>query len=256
VGFCDDDDLWSPDKLSRQLQAACAAGAEWVYGGAVFIDDRQRVRGGAPPLPPEALMRLLFRWDPVPGGCSNVIVSYQALDESGLFASEFGTLADWELWLRLAAHGAPAWVPRPLVAYRVHGGNMSLDVARTLAELDLLEARHRLAVERSRFDSYLASLCLRSGRKTEALRLLLRAAFVDRSGYGVAQASADAAMVWRFARVGAERRLRLTSPSRQRRRHDREWRHDPNLAWKAEAQAWLDGLRDPPDRPTRSSTQA
>jgi glycosyltransferase involved in cell wall biosynthesis len=256
VGFCDDDDLWAPQKLVRQLVAARTAEAEWVYGGAVFIDNLQHVNGGTPPLPPETLMRLLFRWDPIPGGCSNVVVSHRALHETGPFASEFGTLADWELWLRLAARGAPAWVPRPLLAYRLHASNMSLDIARTLAELDLLEARHGLSVERSRFDRYLASLCLRSGRQAEALRLLLRAAFVDRSGYGAAQARADAGTIWRFARAGAGRRLRLSLPSQQRRRHERERRRDPNLAWKAEAQAWLDSLREPPDRLTRSSTQA
>jgi glycosyltransferase involved in cell wall biosynthesis len=256
VGFCDDDDLWSPDKLLRQLHGADAAGAEWVYGGAVFIDGLQRVHGGAPPPPPEALMGFLVRWSPVPGGCSNVIVAHQALRETGPFACELGTLADWDLWLRLAARGAPAWVPRPLVAYRVHASNMSLDVARTLVELDLLEARHGLAVDRSRFDRYLASLCLRSGRKGEALRLLLRAALVDRPGYGAAQARADVAMMLRFARAGARRRLRLAPSPRQRRRHERERRQDPNLAWKAEAQAWLDSLRDPPDRSTRLSTQA
>ena len=33
LGFCDDDDLWAPDKLARQLQAARQTGREWVYGG-------------------------------------------------------------------------------------------------------------------------------------------------------------------------------------------------------------------------------
>ena len=256
VGFCDDDDLWSPDKLHQQLAAADAAGSEWVYGGAVFIDGIQQVHGGAPPPPPQTLMGFLVRWSPVPGGCSNVIVAHQALREVGPFAGDLGTLADWDLWLRLAARGAPAWVPKPLVAYRVHASNMSLDVARTLAELDLLEARHGLVVDRSRFDRYLAGLCLRSGRKAEALRLLGRAALIDRSGYALGRARADVNMVWRFALAGARRRLRLTQSSRHRRRHERERRQDPNLAWKAEAQVWLGPLQEPPDRSTRLSTQA
>ena len=83
VGFCDDDDLWSPDKLHQQLQAAAATGSEWVYGGAVFIDGLQQIHGGAPPPPPQTLMELLVRWSPVPGGCSNVIVAYRALREVG-----------------------------------------------------------------------------------------------------------------------------------------------------------------------------
>src|SRR3954469_4879731 len=33
VAFVDDDDLWAPDKLARQVQAALAAGRDWVYTG-------------------------------------------------------------------------------------------------------------------------------------------------------------------------------------------------------------------------------
>ena len=39
VAFLDDDDLWSPDKLRLQLDAAAAAGAGFAYGGAVTVDD-------------------------------------------------------------------------------------------------------------------------------------------------------------------------------------------------------------------------
>ncbi len=242
VGFCDDDDLWAPDKLACQLAAGRASGAEWVYAGAVFIDAGHRVHGGTPPMPPQVIVQLLPRWDPIPGGCSNVIVSRQALCETGPFSPEFGTLADWELWLRLARRGAPAWVDRPLVGYRLHAGNMSLDVARTLAELDLLEGRHELQIDRSRVDRFLAGLCLRSGRKRQAIRLLLRAAFVDRTSYGPTEAREDLRMLWRFAVDGATRRLGISSAA-QARRHRRQVRKDEHLHWKAEAQAWLDSLR-------------
>jgi glycosyltransferase involved in cell wall biosynthesis len=242
VGFCDDDDLWAPDKLARQVAAARAVRSEWVYTGAVFINDAERIRGGTPPVPPDTFLRLLVRWDPMPGGCSNAIVSRRALQATGGFSPEFGTLADWELWLRLAQRGRPACVTRPLVAYRVHPGNMSLDVGLTLRELDRLEARHGLSIDRSRFDRFLAGLCLRAGRKTEALRLLARAIFVDRTGYTATDAREDLIVLWRFALDGGARRLGLRAPWWQRRRHRRERRRDEHLAWKADAQRWLDAL--------------
>ncbi len=37
LAFLDDDDLWAPDKLVRQLNAAEQAGADWVYTGSVNI---------------------------------------------------------------------------------------------------------------------------------------------------------------------------------------------------------------------------
>ena len=51
LAFCDDDDLWAPDKLARQLQAAHQTGRGWVYTGEVRIDLRQRIVGGTHPPP-------------------------------------------------------------------------------------------------------------------------------------------------------------------------------------------------------------
>src|ERR1051326_5689936 len=59
IAFCDDDDLWAPDKLSAQLAAAVAARASWAYTGDITIDDQLRVIGGGPPLAPAEVLKLL-----------------------------------------------------------------------------------------------------------------------------------------------------------------------------------------------------
>ena len=46
LAFCDDDDLWAPDKLARQLHAARETGRAWAYAGAVKIDADGRVVAG------------------------------------------------------------------------------------------------------------------------------------------------------------------------------------------------------------------
>src|SRR5205807_4686683 len=43
IAFLDDDDLWSPDKLRVQLETASEAGASFVYGHSVLIDEVRRV---------------------------------------------------------------------------------------------------------------------------------------------------------------------------------------------------------------------
>src|SRR5919197_55125 len=43
IAFCDDDDLWAPDKLAAQLSAADEARLGWVYSGDVTVDDQSRV---------------------------------------------------------------------------------------------------------------------------------------------------------------------------------------------------------------------
>src|SRR3954454_24545600 len=43
VAFLDDDDLWAPQKTRVQLESARAAGASFVYGTALVVDDSFRL---------------------------------------------------------------------------------------------------------------------------------------------------------------------------------------------------------------------
>ena len=223
LAFCDDDDLWAPDKLARQLQAAGQTGRGWVYTGEVRIDLRQRIVGGThPPPPPERVATRLPHWNLVPGGCSSVIASKAALALAGWFDPRLRNLADWDLWIRLGRTGPPAWVPGLLVGYRLHRGSASRDTTSILAEADMLDQRDGVAVDRGDLEHYLAVLCLRSGRHRDALRHLAAAA---RHGRII---SAGKGLVWT-----AQERLPLPllrALRRQQGRYDR---------WRAEAQAWL-----------------
>jgi glycosyltransferase involved in cell wall biosynthesis len=141
VGFLDDDDLWSPDKLYAQLEAADATGRDWVYTGCVHIDSEHRIISGRPPLDPDRVMEELpFRFV-IPGGMSNLIWRRGCLDVDGLLDPRLPFPADWDISLRLARRGPPAAVRRPLVAYRQHESNMSRDAGRFRKELDLLEEK-------------------------------------------------------------------------------------------------------------------
>ena len=176
IAFCDDDDLWAPHKLARQLEAAGRSQRLWVYGGDVHVDDRLRVLSGVPPRPPEEVVANLHRWDTVPSGASNVVVRAETLAATGGFDPRLRHLADWDLWIRLARCGLPAWVPEPIVAYRVHATNASFDTTGLYAEVELLEERTGRRVDRRALHRWLAQQSLRSGRKQEALAWLLRAA--------------------------------------------------------------------------------
>ena len=58
------------------------------------------------------------------------------------FDRSLGTCADWDLWIRLSRLADPVGVTRPLVGYRIHSNNMSLDTRRTIAELAQIEKRY------------------------------------------------------------------------------------------------------------------
>jgi glycosyltransferase involved in cell wall biosynthesis len=169
VAFLDDDDLWAPDKLARQLDAVRAAGRDWVYAGAVEVDERHRVLHAEPPIAPAEAVRQLPRRNVVPAGASNVMVHAAALSATGPFDPDLRNTEDWDLFIRLAQRGPPAAVEAPLVAVRLHSGQASLTTARLVEELDLLERRHGVLVDRPSIHRGAAWACLRAGRRREAL---------------------------------------------------------------------------------------
>jgi glycosyltransferase involved in cell wall biosynthesis len=57
---------------------------------------------------------------------SGTLVRRSCHDELGAYDLALPHTADWELWLRLAAHHQVAYIAEPLYAYRIHGTNMSV----------------------------------------------------------------------------------------------------------------------------------
>jgi glycosyltransferase involved in cell wall biosynthesis len=227
ITFLDDDDLWAPDKLARQLRAARQAGRSWAYTGAVNIDDELKVLGGMPPPSPERIVELLPRFDAVPGGGSNVVVHRDTLARAGGFDSRLRNGEDWEMWIRLAKLGPPAWVCSPLVAKRAHDRNTSLDTREALAGLALIERLHGGRVDRGITYRWLAESCLRTGRRATAVRYFAAAAL-----------RGQARNVAGDIRVILRRRIRRHLLG-DRRPEAVSYRHPQ---WVAEAHPWLDAL--------------
>jgi hypothetical protein len=138
------------------------------------------------------------------------------------------------LWIRLARQGPPAFVPKPLVAYRFHPGSASLDLRGMFAEADEIERRHGASVDRSGFNRNLARLAQRAGWRRAALRHYSRAAVGDRR-YLVREFVPDVyklavEVAWsRAGQLGIRRRAPRAG-------------HDPHKRWKQEAQVWVDRL--------------
>lgn len=141
VAFVDDDDLWLPDKLEAQLEAARNAGRRWAYGGALDITSEPRLLRVTVPTAAESAR---LPWvNAVPGGGSNVVAERKLLEDVGGFDAGLQSAEDWDMWIRLWQLEAPAVVSRPVVAYRIHPGNMSRKVDEMLAALRVLDRRYR-----------------------------------------------------------------------------------------------------------------
>jgi glycosyltransferase involved in cell wall biosynthesis len=176
VAFCDDDDLWSPDKLARQLLAAEHYRTNWAYAGDVNVDDGLHVLSGGPPPDAEAVLALLPRWNPLSSGGSNVIVRTETLTAVGGFDPGLRRTEDWDLWIRLARTGPPACACEPLVAYRFHGGNVAAAPWEMVDEARQLAARHAIPIDMSAMYRRAAWAALRGGRRLEAVQHYAQAA--------------------------------------------------------------------------------
>jgi glycosyltransferase involved in cell wall biosynthesis len=183
IAFCDDDDLWAPDKLRAQLDAIEATpGARWSCTGSITVDGRRRLQGHHEPPPSGDVLPDLLRFNVLPAGGSAILVDHELFDEVGCFDHRMNRAEDWDCWIRLAREAPIAIVRRPLVAYRVWEASHSLDAQgmheghRLLRDRygDLFQA-HGADQDDVALAHYLAKQQLRSGRRWDAAKTFARA---------------------------------------------------------------------------------
>jgi hypothetical protein len=169
--------------------------------------------------------RLLLRYNALASGCSNVIVKRDIFEAGGGFDPRMTNGEDWDLWIRLARVEPPAWVPEPLLAYRIHPGNASLDAEAIWAAVVSIERRHGIRVDRGSIERWIAESCLRTGQRARALRYLARAAI-----HGQAAGVADDVVAAASRRVARRFGGRTVAQPQS------------DAAWTAQAKSWLDAL--------------
>jgi glycosyltransferase involved in cell wall biosynthesis len=190
TAFLDHDDLWSPDKLRSQLDAAEVAGASFAFSAAITVDEGLRPIRYDPAPQTVGLLPDLLKHNSIPGGGSNVVARTDLLRRLGGFDEGLFYLADWDLWIRLAEVASAARVAETQVGYIEHEGGMHLSGAhRGLVELETMRRKHRALLEPlgvemgggAWFPLWFAAGVLRSGRRRMAVGVYLRIALAYRS---------------------------------------------------------------------------
>ena len=127
LAFLDSDDLWLPEKLERQLQTLDATNVDVVYSNGVIIYE-PGAKPGATDFPVVAGtvdghrmfdMLLLMNFIPV----QSVVARSEIVRNAGQFdeSLSFNGCEDYELWLKLAMHGAVFHgMTDHLIKYRRH----------------------------------------------------------------------------------------------------------------------------------------
>jgi glycosyltransferase involved in cell wall biosynthesis len=196
IAFLDDDDVWSPRKLRLQLDAASAAGACFVYGGAAAVGEDRSWLYSLAPTEPAVLARTLLSRNVLWGGCSNVMACTELVRKLGGFDEHLFQLTDWDLWIRLTQATRVAVCPEVVVGCIVHPGSMLLTSEDDVFhEFEYLVRKHRHASEthsvpfdRALFTRWVAQGHLRAGRRSRAARIFLADAVRRRDPAGVARA--------------------------------------------------------------------
>jgi glycosyltransferase involved in cell wall biosynthesis len=231
VAFCDDDDLWAPDKLASQLtELERVPGAQWACVGTVSIDADLQVIGHHRPPPSGDVHALLQATNVVPGGGSSLVVEAELARDVGGYQAWATGCEDFAMHCRLAARSALACVDRPLVGYRVWPGSMSTNV-------DRMRTGHLRVIERHRGD--IARETARDGDR-HAEQYWARFHLRNRD-----RARAFAAYVGIAARYRLPGQLAYAlwaaiSPEGADRYQAKLERAGVPAEWEAEARAWLD----------------
>jgi glycosyltransferase involved in cell wall biosynthesis len=186
VAFIDSDDMWHPDRLSRQLPLFHRPEVGLVFGNAVLVDYSRT--------PPRRLKRTFFdRVRPSRGrvtgelarGCfvpfSSVLVRRELLAEAGGFTP--GRVAsDYSKWVELSVVCEFDYVEAPVFEYAIHEGGISHNLVETLE--DRIEAFGELLVRNTNVELdgvlrqilFNLSLSLRGARVRRGLKSLPTAA--------------------------------------------------------------------------------
>jgi len=124
IAFCDDDDLWMPEKLEKQmLEFEKDSQIGLVCTNAIIFD-----KNGELGVFKTELKDSNFTFESLIWGnsviCSSVLVPKRVIDDVGMMdeSPEIFTAEDYELWLRVAQKYRVKYVDLPLVKYRIHPG--------------------------------------------------------------------------------------------------------------------------------------
>lgn len=141
IAFLDSDDLWTPDKLEKQIPLF-QGNVALVYSGIHEINEdgeiintvlcEKEIKG-------DIHSQLLIK-NRMTGG--SVVILRDAIDKVGLFDTDFPAAENWDLWIRVCRHYHANYINEPLVLYRKHAGNMSRDKRLMLGVIEKILEKH------------------------------------------------------------------------------------------------------------------
>ena len=161
IAFCDADDTWYPDKLTKQL--ALTKDHNWSYTDSFYV-------GAAFPTPitRSAQSTVLdgFIYNELLQEnfltTSSILIKKELLTAQGGFDEQLAALEDWDLWLCIAAQHPIAYIAEPLLDYLVYPGSTSRKARDMLPLHEAIINKHHASVASATYQEALTksySIC-------------------------------------------------------------------------------------------------
>ena len=135
LAFLDSDDVWKPERLSKQMnlieeKKRAGITVPFVFGGCDIIDETGRNAGKTRHVPETITYQELLKGNEIP--CLTVLIDREAFPEEILRMPSLHH-ADYACWLRLLRSGATACgIDEVLASYRVSSTSKSANKIRTI----------------------------------------------------------------------------------------------------------------------------
>jgi glycosyltransferase involved in cell wall biosynthesis len=226
IAFIDDDDVWLPTKVARQVERFEDADDEVgvVYTGQQYVNEDGERTSVRTPTTSGDVTRDLFRGDSItPFSC--LMVDADVVEKAGPVDERLPSWQDKEWYYRLSQHCHFASVPEPLVIRRMGHDQISGNYeAKRDVSYPLTLRKHRsLAVEYGCEDEFVADLsrsmagsALRAGEYGDAVRFLataLRRNPADLGAWGRLFAAVGGPVTYPLAQKARRAYANWTSPA-------------------------------------------
>jgi glycosyltransferase involved in cell wall biosynthesis len=132
VAFLDADDLWLPEKISRQVEALMnkpVIGFCSTQAVLMTPDGEHTGIWDCPGVDGSILKTLFLRNSAIPGSGSGVMVRRHLFEKAGTFDESLRSLEDIDMWIRLAAITNYVCIDEPLTIIVKHPDSMSRNIS-------------------------------------------------------------------------------------------------------------------------------
>lgn len=151
LAFLDQDDIWLPAKLEKQLAAVDRANAKWSYTAFVrtYANGKKIVKQNGSADQTETLKKLLVGKLFIPP--STVLAEKEICEKEGGFNSEFIPSDEWDLFLTFAEKYQPAYCREILVRFLSHPSSTAKKQKLKIfnAQLNVIHKHKKIAAKKN-----------------------------------------------------------------------------------------------------------